>query len=62
MKKFLVVVFAVLIFVSVFAAEKYVYFDENTPYLGANATGKYGGTLIIPSLGSGPKTMNAVVA
>jgi len=62
MKKFLAVVL-IMTFVSLsFAAEKYVYFDEKTPYLGAKATGKPGGTLIAPQLGSGPKTMNAVAA
>ncbi|HEY8541768.1 MAG TPA: ABC transporter substrate-binding protein, partial [Pseudothermotoga sp.] len=62
MKKVLAVVL-LLVFVALsFAAEKYVYFDEKTPYLGAKSTGKAGGTLIAPQLGSGPKTVNPIVA
>ncbi|HOJ88606.1 MAG TPA: ABC transporter substrate-binding protein [Pseudothermotoga sp.] len=62
MKRVLTVALVLAFFVLSFAAEKYVYFDENTPYLGAKATGKPGGTLIAPQLGSGPKTVNPIVA
>jgi peptide/nickel transport system substrate-binding protein len=55
------VVFMLLAVVAIFAAEKYVWFDEKTPYLGSDAKGKYGGRIVVGSL-SGPRTMNYTVA
>ncbi|MCD6102508.1 MAG: ABC transporter substrate-binding protein [Thermotogaceae bacterium] len=61
MKRLLLVALLALALVA-FAGEKYVYFDETEPYIGADAKGTPGGTLIAPQLGSGPKTCNAIVA
>ncbi len=54
-------VFMLLAVVAIFAAEKYVWFDEKTPYLGSDAKGKYGGRIVVASL-AGPRTMNYTVA
>ncbi|HBT39571.1 MAG TPA: peptide ABC transporter substrate-binding protein, partial [Pseudothermotoga sp.] len=60
MRKALVVLMLLAV-VAIFAAEKYVWFDENTPYLGSDAKGKYGGRIVVATL-SGPRTMNDTVA
>lgn len=62
MKKFFLVTLVFALVAVGFAAQKYVWFDESKPYLGANATGQRGGVLLAPQLGSGPRTMNYIVA